>query len=306
MKVTNLYEVVTESVIRQLEEGVPPWVRPWRDERLAGVGMIPTNLVTGRRYSGGNILLLWMAADMNGYSNLQFCTYQQANQIGASVRKGERAHNVIFTKHIVREEDGEEKPGTVVKSYPVFNLSQLTNVPDKYMAPQQAGPEAPQDGTSPRVRLARQCGVTVQHGGNRACYVPSTDEVHMPKLSQFVTDDDYWQTLMHELTHATAHEKRCSRKLGRRFGDEQYAFEEMVAELGSAFLSARLGMPAGFRSASYIESWLKVLKQDNRAILTAASYAGQGADYLWKQAFSEEVTPQVEREREPELEGASL
>ncbi|MBZ9975464.1 ArdC family protein [Mesorhizobium sp. BR-1-1-10] len=290
MKTNDLYSTVTSMVIRQLEEGVPPWVRPWKDDRLHGVGMIPTNLVTGRRYSGGNILLLWLAAHVHGYSNLQFCTYQQLNGIGASVRKGEKATHVIFTKHIMRkgEGDDEDRPGTLVKTYPVFHFSQIEKIPEKYLAPQQEPESEPQDLGSPKVKLARGCGVHVQHGGNRACYIPSKDEVQMPPPSAFVDDEAYWQTLMHEFTHATAHEKRCGRKLGKRFGDEQYAFEELVAELGSAFLCARLDIPAGYRSASYIDNWLKVLKQDTRAIFTAASYAGQASDYLWNKAFHEE------------------
>lgn len=290
MKINDLYNTVTATVIKQLEDGVPPWVRPWRDERLHGVGMIPTNLVTGRRYSGGNILLLWMNAQAQGYRNLQFCTYQQLNSIGASVKKGERASYVIFTKHIMRKGEGDEedKPGTIVKTYPVFNLAQLDKVPAEYLSPQPKPEPESGDAGSPRVKLARGCGVHVQHGGNRACYIPSKDEVQMPPPSSFVDDEAYWQTLMHEFTHATAHEKRCGRKLGKRFGDEQYAFEELVAELGSAFLCARLDIPAGYRSASYIDNWLKVLKQDNRAIFTAASYAGQGADWLWNTAFHQE------------------
>lgn len=302
MKVHDLYKTVTAAVVKQLEEGTPPWVKPWKDERLSGVGMIPTNLVTGRLYSGGNVLLLWMAAHAYGYNSLQFCTYHQANEIGATVRKGSKSHTVIFTKHTLRkdEESGEEKPSTIAKTYPVFHVSQLDNVPEKYLGAQEPVVRGLPEGTSSKVVLARNCGVPVQHGGNRACYVPSTDEVHMPGFKSFVDEDAYWQTLFHEFTHATAHEKRCGRKLGRRFGDDQYAAEELIAELGSAFLGARLGIPAGYRSASYLDSWLKVLKADSRAIFTAASYAGQAADYLWKQAFP----PQVENDEQEALEAA--
>ncbi|WP_442577878.1 ArdC family protein [Mesorhizobium sp. ASY16-5R] len=300
MKVHDLYKTITDAVVKQLEDGVPPWVRPWKDERLKGVGMIPTNLVTGRLYSGSNILLLWMAAHAYGHSNLQYCTFAQANAEGMSVRKGSRSTTVMFTKHMVRKDDGgEDKAQTVVKSYPVFHVSQLDNVPEKFLQPQETVPQGLPEGSSPKVLLARNCGVTVQHGGNRACYIPSQDEVQMPTPKAFVDDDAYWQTLFHEFTHATAHEKRCGRKLGRRFGDDQYAFEELVAELGSAFIGARVGISAGFRSASYIDSWLKVLKGDSRAIFTAASYAGQASDYLWKQAFAEKL-------EESQDEGQSL
>ena len=288
MKTHELYKTVTSSVIEQLERGTPPWTRPWKDVRVKGVGMLPSNLVTGRLYSGSNVLLLWMTATAFGYDSLQFCTYQQANEMGARVKKGSRSTHIIFTKHVRNkdEETDEERKSTIVKSYPVFHVSQLDGIPAKYLEPQE-----PDDARPMRERafeFAKGTGVKISNGGNKAAYIPSTDEVVMPSLKAFETEDAYWGVLNHELTHATGHKSRCDRVFGKRFADPEYAFEELVAELGSAFLCARLGIEPSFRSASYIQNWLKVLKDDTRAIFSAASYAGHAADWLWKQAYPED------------------
>ncbi len=288
MKANDLYATITTEVIRQIEEGTPPWVRPWKDDRRRGVGMIPSNLVSGRLYSGGNVLLLWMAAQARGFPSMQYCTYHQANEMGAQIRKGEKAIHVIFTKHVTRkdEESGDEKGGTIVKAYPVFNVSQLDKVPEKYLEPQEEPAEFASHDLA--ISFAKGSGAKFVHGGSRACYVPTTDEIHLPSFSAFVDEPAYWGTTCHEMTHWTGHEHRLSRTFGKRFGDAAYSMEELCAELGSAFLCARLGFAPSFRSASYIDSWLKVLKADTRAIFTAASYAGQASDYLWNKAFAEE------------------
>ncbi|MGG7581691.1 ArdC family protein [Rhizobium sp. Nf11,1] len=295
MKTADLYASVTAEVIRQIEEGTPPWVRPWKDAKLKGVGMIPTNLVSGRMYSGGNILLLWLAASQRGFRNLQYATYHQINAIGAKVRKGEKATHVIFTKHGTKkdEESGEDKPTTIVKTYPVFGLDQLDDVPAKYLQ-QQERPESQVEIYTKASDFVKGTGIKIKNGGNRAAYYPGGDEIVMPFANQFESEEAYWQTLFHESTHWTGHKNRLDRQFGKRFGDKAYSFEELVAELGSAFLSARMDIPAGFRSAAYIESWLKVLKEDNRAIFTAASYAGQSTDYLWRRAFPDPEEQQRE------------
>jgi antirestriction protein ArdC len=301
MKVQDLYTSVTNEVIRQLEEGAPPWVRPWKDAKQQGLGMIPSNLVTGRLYSGGNILLLWLIGSQRGLTGLQFCTYNQVNSIGASVRKGEKAAHVLFTKHTVKkdEQSDEEKRSTIVKTYPVFHVSQLDNVPEQYLEEQVLDDrEATHDKA---LELMKGTRIEVVHGGNKAAYYPRQDKVYMPPFGSFEDENAYWGVMYHEMTHATGHEDRLNRQFGKRFADNAYAFEELVAELGSAFLCSRLGIEPSFRSAAYIESWLKVLKADNRAILSAASYAGHAADWLWEKAFyaENEDTPEPERSKEP-------
>ncbi len=293
MKVNDLYASVTKEVIRQLEEGTPPWVRPWRDAKLTGVGMIPSNLVTGRLYSGGNILLLWLTASQRGFGSLQFATYAQINGIGAKVKKGEKATHVIFTKHgVKKDESGEDKAMTIVKSYPVFNIDQIEGVPDKYLAAQEA-PKTQIVIYTKASDFVKGTGIRVKNGGNRAAYYPGGDEVVMPFANQFESEEAYFGTLNHELIHASGHKNRLDRQFGKKFGDTAYAREELTAELGSAFLCARLEIPATYRSASYLDSWLKVLKEDSRAIFNAASYAGQASEWLWKKAF-----PETERQDE--------
>lgn len=292
MDIKKLYNEVTATVIRQLEEGVPPWVRPWGDAKVRGVGMIPSNLVTGRLYSGGNILLLWLAAQQRGYSNLQFCTFRQIQELGSTVRKGERATHIIFTKHVTKkdEETGDEKSGTLVKSYAVFHYSQIENLGAKYLQPQQADEGVTVPKNEQAVAFEQNTGITMRHEGNKAFYSPAADVVVVPPFSAFKDEEGYHGTVAHELVHASGHEKRLDRQFGKRFGDEKYAVEELVAELGSSYLCARLGYAPSFRSSSYLASWLKVLKADNRAIFSAASHAGQAADWLWKAAHGDDST----------------
>jgi antirestriction protein ArdC len=291
MKLAKFYQEVTDEVVRQLEAGVPPWTKPWRDSKLSGVGMVPSNLVTGRLYSGSNVLLLWMNSVAKGYPHLQYCTYNQVNDVGAKVRKGEKAAHVIFTKHVMNKDEatGDEKPSTIVKTYPVFNVAQLENLDPKYLEPQR-----PQDTKSGHVKanqVAAASGVPITHKGNKAFYSTATDAVTLPPYDSFTDEAAYWGVAFHELTHATGAGHRLNRRFGKRFGDMEYAAEELIAELGSAFMCARLDFSPSFRSAAYIESWLKVLKADNRAIFGAASHAGQASDWLWNKAF-----PDVERE----------
>ena len=295
MKTSELYQQVTDRIIAELKEGVPPWVKPWSGQSK-GLNLTPGNVVSGRPYSGINVLILWATALEKGYPTHGWATFQQANQIGASVRKGEKATQVVFVKHMVKEEEGQEpKKSTMLKAYPVFNIAQLENVPPHY---KEAPPPLDEDVTYDNaLQLMKDCGMKVTHGGNTAAYYHNRDEIVMPPYGSFKTEEDYWGTLWHEATHWTGNKKRLSRAFGKRFGDKAYSFEELVAELGSAFTCARLGIPATFRSASYIDHWLKILQDDNRAIFTAASYASQAAHYIEEQAHAvQENTPEVERQ----------
>jgi antirestriction protein ArdC len=284
MKVSDLYQKVTDRIIDELEQGTPPWTQPWKATRIKGVGLMPSNLITGRLYSGSNVLLLWMEATARGWPYLQFCTFKQAMEIGANVRKGETATPIIFTKHVADEnDDGERVSRTVARCFYVFNVAQLENVPEKYQVAQtvECRPVA-----NIQAQLYRElCGVPVHHVGNKACYWPSRDSIEMPPIASFTTEDDYWGTLCHEITHASGHPKRLDRQFGKRFGDDRYAFEELVAELGSAFTCAMLGIPPSFRSAAYISHWLGILKQDKSAIFSAASHASKAATFMWDTAF---------------------
>ncbi|TGT42792.1 zincin-like metallopeptidase domain-containing protein [Mesorhizobium sp. M8A.F.Ca.ET.165.01.1.1] len=284
MKVADLYQKVTDRIMEELEQGAPPWSRPWKDTRAKGLGLMPSNLITGRLYSGSNVLLLWMEAAARGWPYLQFCTFKQASEAGANVRKGETATPVIFTKHVAGEtEDGEEISRTVARCFYVFNVAQLESLPAEYLVSQPAEESTLTHKVAAAYR--EQCGVPIYHIGNKACYYPGRDSIEMPPAASFSTEDDYWGTLCHEITHASGHPKRLDREFGKRFGDGRYAFEELVAELGSAFTCAMLNIPPTFRSAAYISHWLGILKQDKSAIFSAASHASKAASYMWDMAF---------------------
>lgn len=297
MRAAELYASVTQRIIDELKEGAPPWSKPWKDGTV-GLTTVPSNATSGRMYSGINTLILYMQAKDQGYPTHGWATFQQANQIGANVRKGEKATQVVFVKRTVKEEEGQEpKKSTVMKTYSVFNLAQLDNVPPQYSEPPPPIDEEASHEAS--LQLMKDCGMKVIHGGNKAAYYPTRDEICMPPFGSFKSETDYWGTLWHEGVHWTGSKKRLDRQFGKRFGDKAYSFEELVAELGSAFTCARLGIPAGFRSASYIDHWLKILGDDNRAIFTAASYASHAANYIAEQSHAvQDHTPPVERQPE--------
>jgi antirestriction protein ArdC len=242
---------------------------------------------SGEPYRGVNILLLWGAALLHGFSQLTWMTYRQATELKAQVRKGEHGSLVVYANRMttVRTDDkGEdvEREISFLKAYTVFNVEQIEGLPDAYYAPT----ERPQV----RMRLiegaenffANTCA-TVRHGGNRAYYsrVPS-DLIVLPVPESFRDAESYSATKAHEFVHWTAAPHRLDRTLGKRFGDDAYAAEELVAELGAAFLCAALGISSEPREdhASYLANWLGMLKSDKRAIFAAATHAQQAVDYL--------------------------
>ncbi|WP_425107230.1 ArdC family protein [Ancylobacter sp.] len=296
MKTAELYASVTQRIINELEKGTVPWVRPWSGQSDATL-LIPANLVTARPYSGINTLILWCEVQNKGYPTHGWCTFQQANEMKARVRKGEKATPVVFVKRVEKEDEqtGEKKQSTILKSYYVFNQAQLENVPPQYE--RLPGPSDIEQSRDEALQYQKDCGVTVVHGGNKAAYYPQRDQIVLPAFGSFEDEDAYWGTFFHEVIHASGHKERLNRNLSGRFGSEAYAAEELVAELGSAFTSARIGIPPSFRSSAYIENWLKVLKGDNQAIFRAASHASQATDFMWEQAFyaEQEETPEVEK-----------
>lgn len=283
----DIYQKITDQIVQKLEQGVRPWHQPWKAEHAKGRISRPLR-GNGIPYNGINILMLWSAAVEHGYSAPIWMTFKQANELGAHVRKGETGTLVVYADRIIRKdtnnETGEVAKHAIpfMKSYTVFNVGQIDGLPLHYHG-------EPAQPTDPVQRIAHAdaffaaTGASILHGGSRACYVPSTDNVHMPCIEFFRDAESYYATLAHECAHWTKHEKRLNRDFGRkRFGDEGYAVEELVAELGAAFLSADLGLTPEVREdhASYIASWIKVLKNDKRAIFTASAHAQRAADFL--------------------------
>jgi antirestriction protein ArdC len=277
----GLYESVTASIVQQLEQGVRPWTKAWKEGKTVRT---PGNAATGRPYSGMNILLLWFEALEKGYASHGWMTFKQANDLGARVRKGEKSCTVVYTSFKPRDvDDGQggttSKMMPMLKAYSVFNLAQLENLPAAYTVEPE---KLPEDVKLQAVRdLVARSGIKVRYGAPKPLYSPSQDRVEMPNFSNFRSTDDFVSTLGHELIHATGHEDRLARVFTPRIFKDAYATEELVAELGSAFICAALGYSyEEAQSPAYIESWLKVLKQDSRAIFSIASYASQAADWL--------------------------
>lgn len=266
------YQAITDRIIAALESGTAPWVRPW----AAGAYSLPYNAATGKQYRGINLVLL----GASGYATAGWMTYNQAQELGGQVRKGERGTQCVFWSKMTKkelDEDGNPVTFCVLKHFTVFNLDQIDNLPaDKLHLPD---PVALPDGGMLPVAIA--AGATVEHGGNKAFYSPSRDIIAMPTPDNFTTEGHYNSTLAHELTHWTGLNSRMDRDFSGRFGSESYAMEELVAEMGSAFLCGMFGMPVGeLQHPAYIASWLRVLRGDKKAIITAASQAQKAVDYI--------------------------
>ena len=217
-------------------------------------------------------------------------TFKQAQELGANVRKGEHGSLVVYADRYTKtetDEKGQESEREIpfMKGYTVFNVEQIDGLPAHYTAKAEE-PREPMARIEQAEAFFAATGATIQHGGNRAFYAPSRDLVQMPPRESFKDAESYSATLAHELTHWTAHPARLARELGKRFGDNAYAAEELIAEMGAAFLCADLGITPETRDdhAAYLATWLEVLKADSRAIFTAASQAQRAADYLHAQA----------------------
>jgi antirestriction protein ArdC len=284
---TDVYQKITDRIVSELERGVRPWMKPWSAGHGEGRIVRPLR-ANGIPYQGINVLMLWSEAVEKGYGSPIWMTFKQALALNANVRKGEHGSLVVYADRITRtetdRETGEDSEREIpfMKGYTVFNTEQIDGLPDHYYAK-----PAPRTATVERIERVESffaaTGVKVVHGGSRACYVPSTDNIHMPCIDFFRDSESYYATLAHETTHATRHPSRLDRDFGRkRYGDEGYAMEELVAELGSAFLTADLDLTPEVREdhAAYIASWIKVLKDDKRAIFSAASHAQRAADFL--------------------------
>lgn len=284
---TDLYTRITSRIIADLEQGVRPWHRPWSISHTAGRITRPLRH-NGIPYQGINVVMLWSASVLKGYARPLWLTFKQTLELGGNVRKGERGELVVYADRITRtatDTKGEEVEKSVpfLKGYTVFNAEQCYGLPAHYTT----RAEAPALPLAQRIdaadRFFTATGADIRHGGTRAYYAEGADFVQMPPFETFQDAESHAATLAHELTHWTKHPKRLARDMGRiKWGDEGYAREELVAELGAAFLCADLGITPDVRPdhAAYIASWLEVLKGDKRFIFTAASHAQRAADCL--------------------------
>jgi antirestriction protein ArdC len=283
---TDIYTRVTASIIAELEKGVRPWLKPWNAEHAAGRITRPLRF-NGQPYKGVNVLMLWMAAEMQGFAAPIWLTFNQAKDLGAHVKKGSKGSLVVYADRIRKTEtgdDGEESEHDIffMKGYTVFNVEQVEGLPQHYYQ-LAAPPLDPVERIAAADLFFANTHADIRHGGNQAYYATEADFVQMPPFVAFKDAESYCSTLAHELTHWTKHASRLNREFGRKkFGDEGYAREELVAEIGAAFLCCDLGITPEVRDdhASYLASWLKVLKEDKRSIFQAAAHAQKAADFL--------------------------
>ncbi|HSI16909.1 MAG TPA: zincin-like metallopeptidase domain-containing protein [Sphingomonas sp.] len=284
-----MYDEVTARIIAELEGGRVPWVQPWASNEgcIGGtVVAMPRNAATKRGYSGINVLILWFAAIEQDYPLQGWLTFRQALEAGGSVRKGERGTTVVYAdaftpqaeRDRAREVGDDPKSIRFLKRFTVFNVAQCDGLPADIMpAPV---PLPTRELVPVAESLIAASGVDFRIGGDEAYYSPSCDFVQVPPQPAFFDQINFYRTALHELTHATAHKSRLDRRITTDFGSKDYAREELVAEMGSAFLCASLGIVPTVRHADYIASWLAVLREDNRAIFRAASAASKAADWL--------------------------
>lgn len=282
----DLYARVTTSIVADLEQGVRPWTKPWRVEPLAGRVSRPLRS-TGEPYRGVNVVLLWCEAVSRGYAAPIWMTFRQALALGGHVRKGEKGSTVVYAGKIVRAEPGDigdevERAVPFLKAYTVFNVEQMDGLPDRFHA--LAGPSlSAAERVEQADRFFENLGGALRQSGDMAYYDLQADLVQTPPFGCFADAVSYYATLAHEFTHWTRHPTRLDRDLGgMRLGDERYAREELVAELGAAFLCADLGLELTPREdhAAYLGHWLKVLKAEPRFLFTAAAHAQRACDYL--------------------------
>jgi antirestriction protein ArdC len=278
-----IYDEITDRVLKALERGVEGWQKPWRS-------CAPENAIAKRPYRGINVLLLNIAASERGYASHRWISYRAATAAGGHVRRGERATTIVWWErraisssgqHTNESDDAsapEPRSAWLTRTHSVFNLDQCEGLDSlREESTHTAESREPIAGCE---RIVAQSRARICVGGSSASYCPATDTICIPSPKQFTSADAYYATLFHELTHWTGTPNRLNRQLRGRFGDHEYAMEELVAELGAAFVCARFDINHISQAASYIDSWMRVLRSDNRAIFTASRLAAQAAEFL--------------------------
>lgn len=284
----DIYQKVTDQIIAELEKGHAPWIRPWRD----GEPPFPVNALSGRPYHGINVPLLWNSASQQSFASDRWLTFHQVSGLGGQVRRGEKSSlAVLYLPRQLEETDAEGQPVLdengeprmrhfgIIREFRLFNLTQCDGLPQTLYEP-VVRPGEPVDTAE---AIALSSGVTLRHRNqSQAYYKPGADLVMMPQPRQFESTDAYYATLLHELTHATGHASRLNRPgiSGPKCTEARYAAEELVAEMGSAFLCAHCGIQARLQHSNYIGYWLDILRQDKHAVIRASGMARSACEWL--------------------------
>ncbi|GHD20999.1 ArdC family protein [Tianweitania populi] len=278
--IKDTYQRITDTIVEQLEAGTKPWIRPWRGNVRSSI--IPLR-ATGEAYRGINVIMLWLSGQLSGYEENTWITYRQASELGGQVRKGEKGTLVVkYGTFTPKEREDVDRTIPYLKGYTVFNVEQIENLPDRFKSPVEDAAVEPLPVLENVETFIKRTGALVSYGGTKACYRPALDDILIPDRNRFISEVHLYSTALHELGHWTGAKSRLDRDLSGRFGKEAYAIEELCAEMTAAFVCADLGIAHDTRgnTTAYIESWLKVLKQDKRAIIAAAAKAQAAADFL--------------------------
>jgi len=294
----NLYQEITDKIIAELEAGRLPWVQPWGENTASAPLGVPQNAATGRRYSGINIIILWTAVIEHSFSGQSWLTFRQALGLGGHVRKGEKGTTVVYADRFIpdeerrraAEDDDEPQAIPFLKRFTVFNTEQCEGLPEDLATSPVPVPEGL---ILPQVEaLIAATGADFRIGGDRAFYSPAHDFVQVPRPEAFFEPLNWHRTALHELGHWTGHPSRLGRDMSGSFGSGSYGKEELCAEIASAFVCASLGIVPTVRHADYVGAWLDIMREDNRAVIRAASAASKAADYLLR--FMPEAASPVE------------
>ena len=283
---TSLYQEITDKIIAELEAGRLPWVQPWGTSAVQAPLAMPKNAATQRRYSGINVLILWGAVVQHGFPGQNWLTFRQALSLDGNVRKGERGTTVVFADRFIpdqeraraREQGDEPNAIPFLKRFTVFNVAQCDGLAgDLATVP----PPVPDGLILPEVEaLIRASGADLRLGGDKAFYSPTLDYIQVPRPEAYFEPINWHRTALHELGHWSGAPTRLGRDLSGSYGSKSYAREELVAEMTAAFTCATLGITPTVRHADYIGSWLEVIREDDRAIVRAASAASKAAEFL--------------------------
>jgi antirestriction protein ArdC len=271
----KIYQQVTDRIISELERGAAPWIKPWTTYASAGEDQ---NIISKKPYNGINRVIL----GMSGFSSSKWASFKQWQELGATVRKGEKGTMIVFYSPIKKESINpangqlESSAYHCLKSYFVFNADQVEGIEIE----KPVMTEKPFIDVPALEKRVSDTGAIIKHGSSSAFYRRDSDSIHLPNKGDFKSESDYYATLLHELIHWSGANFRLDRTKGKRFADSAYAFEELVAELGAAFLCQDYQIQGDLRHADYIGSWLKCLKDDNKAIFNAAALAQKAADYV--------------------------
>ncbi|GGD64247.1 antirestriction protein [Emticicia aquatilis] len=283
---TDIYTRITNKIVSDLEKGNLTWRKPWNSDNMQGRILRPLRW-NDIPYTGINTLVLWGTAAEKGYNLPYWMTFKQASDMKASVRKGEKGEQIVYADHIIKEEqqpDGQTNTSKIpfLKSYTVFNVAQIDGLPEAYYTMPPAVTTNKEQRIAALEEFFTQTKADI-YTGYEASYSQSADRIQMPPFESFENAASYYAVLAHELTHWTKHPKRLDRNMGRKqYGDEGYAKEELVAELGACFLASDLGfepMPDE-KHAAYVQSWLTVLQNDKHFIFSAASHAQKAVEYI--------------------------